>query len=46
MVCSDVTGGTSTAVCSAALSGCVSNGTICIAKSTCSTYTTKVACNS
>ena len=46
MVCGDVVGGTSTAVCGAGLSGCVSDGAKCIAKAACSTYTTKISCNS
>lgn len=46
MACSDVSNGTSTSVCAVGLSGCISNGTMCIAKSSCSTYTTKTACNS
>jgi hypothetical protein len=46
MVCGDVLSGTSTAVCGAGLSGCVSDGVKCIAKSVCSAYTTKISCNS
>ncbi|CAD8124653.1 unnamed protein product [Paramecium sonneborni] len=46
MTCADVQNGTSTNVCLVALSSCVSNGTACISKANCSTYTTKTACNS
>lgn len=46
MTCADVSSGTTTSVCAAGLTGCVSNGTTCIAKANCSTYTTKTACNS
>ena len=40
MVCSDVTSGTTTTACAVGLSGCISNGTVCIPKANCSTYTT------
>ncbi|CAD8155977.1 unnamed protein product [Paramecium octaurelia] len=46
--CSDITGGISTTVCQAALSTCVSNGTICIDQANCSSasYQNKISCNS
>ncbi|CAK72100.1 unnamed protein product (macronuclear) [Paramecium tetraurelia] len=43
--CADIQNGTSISVCQAALPSCISNGTICIPKAKCSTYTTKTACN-
>nr|P13837.1 RecName: Full=G surface protein, allelic form 156; Flags: Precursor [Paramecium primaurelia]CAA27514.1 unnamed protein product [Paramecium primaurelia] len=46
LTCADIQNGTATNVCSVALSTCVSNGTACIPKANCSTYTSKVACNS
>ncbi|CAD8125030.1 unnamed protein product [Paramecium sonneborni] len=46
LTCADIQNGTATNVCSVALSSCVSNGTVCISKANCSTYTTKTACNS
>nr|AAS94225.1 surface antigen A [Paramecium tetraurelia] len=46
LTCADIQNGTSTSVCVVALSTCVSNGTACIPKANCSTYTNKIACNS
>ncbi|CAD8183449.1 unnamed protein product [Paramecium pentaurelia] len=46
LTCADIQNGTATNVCSVALSTCVSNGTACIPKANCSTYTSKIACNS
>nr|CAA09180.1 surface antigen G [Paramecium tetraurelia] len=46
LTCADIQNGTATNVCSVALSTCVSNGTACIPKANCSTYTSKTACNS
>lgn len=46
MACSDVASGTSTPVCGAGLTGCVSDGTKCITKGKCDAYTTKIGCNS
>ncbi|CAK70237.1 unnamed protein product (macronuclear) [Paramecium tetraurelia] len=43
--CADIQNGTSISVCQAALPSCISNGTVCIPKAKCSTYTTKTACN-
>ncbi|CAK70225.1 unnamed protein product (macronuclear) [Paramecium tetraurelia] len=43
--CADIQNGISISVCQAALQSCLSNGTICIPKAKCSTYTTKAACN-
>ncbi|CAD8202267.1 unnamed protein product [Paramecium octaurelia] len=46
LTCADIQNGTSISVCQAALPSCISNGTACIPKGKCSTYTTKTACNS
>ncbi|KAM3145775.1 hypothetical protein pb186bvf_002070 [Paramecium bursaria] len=44
-VCTDLAE-TSTANCNSLISGCISDGQKCISKAKCSTYTTKLACNS
>lgn len=44
-VCSDFTESV-TERCEASLKGCISNGTTCQSKQVCSSYTTKMACNS
>ncbi|CAD8210801.1 unnamed protein product [Paramecium pentaurelia] len=44
-VCADIPNGTTTQACQG-VANCVSNGTTCIVRANCSTYTTKTACNS
>lgn len=46
MTCSDITNGTTTSICEATLSFCVSDGTNCVPRSNCQLYKTKTSCNS